>query len=179
WVERSDLVVSYDQTFGQLDRLLEKYCAGGALCTAVIIEDKAYQKGLMNDPRLLSAQDKWGFEIEGSMTGAEKNDPDIGVPAMVTTMRRREFRFPDAPDETTQHMMSLLKGEFRSWRPHVKGNRLEMDQVMSIYFGHRWWRQMKGTVRRSDRSSSEIKTQGLPFEPSGAGGLLLPSGFRR
>lgn len=178
WIERTIGLTSYDQIFGQLDRLLARYCAEGATCLAVIIEDRAFQKGLLEDHRLLALQRQYGFNVEGHTTGYSKHDKDIGIPMIPTMMRRGEFITPWADDETTQLMMGGMLAEMERWRPHKKGTELEQDIVMTIYFGTVWWSRLRATTPSGTRTSRAGRTRRLPYEPTQLVGTL-PSGYRR
>lgn len=177
WFEDSQGLTSYDQIFGICERLLDRWGNHGALCHAVILEENAFQKGLAEDPRLLTLQSKWGFEIIGHNTGTNKMDADIGVPAMPTTMRRGEYRIPWADDLVTREMMGTYIRELQAWRPYRKGRDLVQDFTVTGWFGHKWWQPMRSQATQLTTTSTVV-TRGLPFTPTGSKGLLLPSGFR-
>ena len=110
----------------------------------VVVEDKAFQRGLMRDDLMLDMQRRHGFRLVPNTTGREKSDPDIGVPAIEYSIMREEVTIPWADDVSEKAMDPLLR-HLHQWRPGVAGNKLEQDMVMALWFAWRRWRRMRDT----------------------------------
>jgi hypothetical protein len=112
----------------------------------VVVEDKAFQKGLLNIDSLIELQNRYGFRIVPNNTNKDKQSPDIGVPAMPLSMLRHEITIPWA-DEPSRDRMALLLGHLHIWRPGTRGNTLTVkkdkvpqDLTMALWFAWRRWR---------------------------------------
>lgn len=167
WVEVNSNLNNYDDIIAILQRLLRIYTGNGAVCAAVIIEAMAFQKGMLEDRRLIELQAQYGFEAIPHTTGRNKADPVIGVPAMPGSFRRGEISIPWGGEET-QAMFEELTGELRRWRVAKRGTELVQDIVMAFWFGWMWWDQNRGHIIR-------IKDPISPLPPDRG----LPSGMTR
>lgn len=147
----------------------------GAHVTDVVIEEMAFQKGMLTDRQLLSLQQRWGFAIRGHLTNANKYDENIGVASMARDMRMGNIEIPYADDEITQPMMDQIVRQLKAWRPRKRGTELRQDQVMALWFGWILWRERRGTEETTDSSFS---FKGMPWSPTRSG-LLTPMGARR
>lgn len=136
--------------------------------THVIIEDKAFQKGLVEDEDLLALQARFAFDISGHDTGSNKRDPRIGVPGMARSFRRQEIDIPWGDDVSRNQMAGLVK-ELVAWRPS-KGTQLTQDMVMALWFCWLVWRDVRETLTANDQA---FTTDGIPYG-SRASGLLIP-----
>lgn len=151
------------------DLLYDFHQEGRHPVTHVIIENKAFQKGLVEDEDLLALQEKFGFDIAGHDTGNNKRDANIGVPGMARSFRRQEIDIPWA-DAVSEAEMQVLCQELTSWRP-VKGTLLTQDLVMALWFCWIVWRDVRDTLSVMDDS---FHSDGLPWG-SRSSGLLIPA----
>ena len=108
--------------------------------TDVIIENNAYQKGLVNDLRLQEMSQRLHFSIMGHHTGTNKYDEVIGVPQMERSMLQGKVKIPFGADPRTRAAVEHLCIELRTWRPLQRGNRLRQDRLMSMWFAWILWR---------------------------------------
>lgn len=141
----------------------------------IIMEDKAFQKGLLNDESLLRLRERWGFQITGHQTGSTKNDEDFGVASMAAGFLRGEIILPAATDPQTKAFRDALDAELKAWRPRKRGTQLRQDLVMSLWFLWLLWRMRRDHVTLGP---SNWDTGAVPFNtkvpqlivPVGAGG---------
>lgn len=131
--------------------------------TEVVIEDKAFQKGIFEDKALKALVVAYGFNVTGHQTGAEKADPNFGIPGMARSFRRQEIELPGADDPATQAAIELLRRELTNWKPYKRGNRLRQDLVMALWFC--WLRWQAKREHLGEGHTQEIRTAGLPFKP--------------
>ena len=130
--------------------------------STVVIEDKAFQRGLLKDDRLLEAQRQFGFRIVANTTGKEKTDPDIGVPTLEMAMRRQEITIPWA-DELSQKKMYPLIDQLGQWRPGVNGVKLPQDLVMCLWFAYRRWLGQRELPPALSNDMSAWRTKASPL----------------
>jgi hypothetical protein len=141
----------------------------------VIMEDKAFQKGLLNDESLMRLRERWGFQITGHNTGSTKNDEDFGVASMAAGFLRGEIVLPASTDPQTKAFRDALDAELKAWRPRRRGTQLRQDLVMSLWFLWLLWRMRRDHVTLGP---SNWDTGAVPFNtkvpqlivPMGAGG---------
>jgi hypothetical protein len=141
----------------------------------VIMEDKAFQKGLLNDESLIRLRERWGFQITGHNTGSTKNDEDFGVASMAAGFLRGEIILPGSDDPQTRAFREALDAELKAWRPRRRGTQLKQDMVMSLWFLWLLWRRRREFVTLGP---SNWDTGAVPFNtkvpklivPVGAGG---------
>lgn len=175
---RKDLDLSNNQQIWQiLEESIYLGMATGSRCTEVVIEDKAFQKGLLDDPGLLALRKQFGFSVYGHQTGLNKYDPDLGIPQMPRAIDRGEILLPDSPDPETTEARKLLDRELKKWRPYKRGNRLTQDLVITLWFGWMTWRRVRHLLEQGGRAHQGWQATGLPSTmrttPSG---LALPTG---
>lgn len=164
-----------------IDRLGDTigYCsANGASVTDVVIEAMAFQKGLVHDENLLELRDYWGFSIRDHLTGWNKYDPDIGVPSMAESFRKREIVLPYADDTYTRFEIDELVRQLYAWKPGVRGSRLRQDRVMALWFCWIMWRERWKQPSASVNNGMGWRKEALPYKATRSG-LLLPSTMRR
>ena len=82
----------------------------------------AFQKGLLEDDRMMELQQRFGFRLIPHTTNRNKADPDLGIPSMPMAMIRREITIPWADEESTT-VMGVLLDQLHIWRPWMGGNR--------------------------------------------------------
>ena len=150
-------------------RLVEEYAAqydvpGLAHVTELVIEDKAFQKGLMDDESLHALVRRFGFRVTGHTTGHEKVDRDLGIPGMVRDFLRQKIDISGADDPATEGAFGELRSQLLAWRPDRRGNRLQQDLVMALWFCWLRWRTIRHRLR-TDPHATAITTTALPFKP--------------
>ncbi len=143
--------------------------------TEVVIEDKAFQKGLLDDMGLVDLRDRFGFRSHGHQTGENKYDPDLGIPQMARSFERGEILLPGAGDAHTKTGRIVLDDQMIKWRPYKRGNRLTQDLVIGLWFCWMTWRRCRNTLGSYSMDTQGWKTSGLPYAATGAG-LILPTG---
>lgn len=167
-----DCELRYDLTSNrEIVQVLENFCARWhddetMIVYMIVIEDKAFQKGLLRDDGLLELQTKYGFRIAPNTTGKEKTDKDIGVPAMPTSMIRREITIPMADPDSVERMRPLFD-HLHSWKPGVPGNKLAQDMVMALWFNYRKWRTDRDTPVHPQSSRDNWRGRGSPLRSPG------------
>jgi hypothetical protein len=163
-----------NQVLGVATEVMQDIVNKGGMVTDFIIEDKAFQHGLLRDPQTERMQERFGFAIRGHQTGSDRNDENIGVPSMVHTMLRGEMHFPWGEDDYTRLWVGELKSQLLSWKPSKPGNKLRMDIVMALWFCWIVWRNRRGVfvVNPSDWKTN-MKN---PYPKTN--GLVLPRGYR-
>lgn len=144
--------------------------------TTFVVEDKAFQRGLLRDQGLLDLQKAYGFSIVPHQTGDDKNDDVVGVTGMVTSARRGEIVLPAATDEITRARIGPLREELVRWRPRIRGTRLKQDKVVTLWFGWLTWRKRRDIlVEPSDHQTSPSQSP-LPWKPMRAVSITRPGG---
>lgn len=148
---------------------------------SLVIEDKAFQRGLLRDDSILSLRDKYGLSLVPHQTGSEKNDPAIGVPSMAAGLERGQIILPHSSDPATVQFYDQIKKELLSWRPGVRGNRLTQDMVMVMWFLWMQWRKHRETLDalasiRVDGGGFRVR--GLPYAPTATSLITTPGGRR-
>jgi hypothetical protein len=144
----------------QIFDILEDYCAtwsrpNVSRVSVVVVEDKAFQRGLLTDDRMLELQERYGFEVVPNTTGWEKSDENIGLPGMATSMIRREITWCWA-DTPSREAFGELEKQLQRWRPNVPGNKLRQDLPMCTWFLWRRWRTDWRSVDAHPRFTREI-----------------------
>jgi len=129
----------------------------------LIIEMMAFQTALGKDDRMLAFAQKYGFRIYPHTTGDNKFDSNFGVASMATSIRAQEMTIPWGDEEAEEKFRPLLN-EMEKWRPHVRGVKLRMDAIMSLWFMHLFWTSQKNVIDFEAKKAS-FKRQGLPWKP--------------
>lgn len=172
-VERVDLF-NNQQIIDNVSDVIDWCERDGAETTDLIIEDKAFQAGLMLDRSLIELRKQKKFLVHGHKTGINKYDEDIGVPSMARSFQRGEIVLPWASDGYTREMVGELVSQLYRWKPFVRGNRLRQDMVMALWFCWIIWQNRVGVAPATRRGTQGFKTQGLPWAPTKTG-LLVPT----
>jgi hypothetical protein len=141
----------------------------------MVLEDKAFQKGLLDDEGLIALRERYNFTTHGHQTGTNKYDPDLGIPQMARSFERGEILLPGAPDDPTGEMRRILDEHMLKWRPYKRGNRLTQDLVITLWFAWMTWRRVRHLMADASVEHAGWKTAGLPYTPTSTG-LLLPTG---
>lgn len=164
---------SNQEIFEACELAANEYTTRGARWLHLHIEDKAFQKGLLNDDALKALKTRYGITAIGHTTGTTKYDHNIGIPGMARDFRRGVIEIPGADDDATEAFMAHLRDQLIRWRPHVKGTALTMDLVMALWFAWLWWKDHRhglGTYRPpTDDTASR---PALPWQPT-----VLPGGL--
>lgn len=130
----------------------------------VVVETKGMQKGIVTDDKLLELQAEIGFEIVHQETGWDKRDEDFGVAQMARSMTRAELDFPAGDQQSIERFTTLYR-EMKDWRPNVHGNKLKMDEVMTLWFlWTRWHKQRRKSIKRGS-NASEFGFAPMPTMP--------------
>lgn len=160
--------------------MLAKWCIGPLQATHLVIEDKAFQRGLLKDDQMRQIAVDYGCQLVPYTTGREKNDPDVGIPSLVAAFEQGRIVLPAAVDDATDRFINELVRQFERWRPRVSGAVLKQDYVMVCWFTFLRWRKMRAHLDtlgdNPDRSNnySPFKVAGLPYAPTQ---IVMPSGF--
>lgn len=159
---RVDLnLTSTEQIFGILEDFCHQFPIGH-----VILEDKAFQKGLLEDASLQRLRKRFGFTIGSHQTGVNKYDPELGIPQMVRSFIREEFDLPGGDDPATKEAMATLRRQLIAWRPYKKGTRLTQDLVITLWFAWMRWMHRKEHLSHMQSGASAVKFPGLPYKPT-------------
>ena len=147
-----------------VESLILKHTVGtGNWVSDLIIEEAAFQKGMLQDDSFLALRKKYGFSIRGHQTGSNKYDQNFGVASMVHHMVAGRFDFPDADDVATQSAIRPFLKELEGWRPYKRGTRLKQDRVMALWFAYIPWMQ------RIRASAAAVERKQEPWAASGLG----------
>lgn len=143
---RTDTTLRNNQEIiGVVEEMFHRHPHRGAQ-RLLMIEDKAFQKGLMRDESLVRLRDRMGVLCFPHNTGSEKNDENVGVPSMAAGFLRGEIVLPGANDPDTQRFRDALNAELLRWRPRRPGTKLKQDMVMSLWFCWLLWRRRREYV---------------------------------
>ena len=134
-----------------------------------ILEMMAWQQSLGKDDRLLELGNKYGFRIYPHETRGNKHDPTFGVASMAGSMRAQELTIPWGDDAAKEQMSGLIH-ELKTWRPAVRGNKLRMDRVMSLWFAWLYWTQIKASMQIQE---TKWQMKRLPWAPTRPVGRIL------
>lgn len=155
--------------------MCSKWAGSGFQFTHLVIEDKAFQKGLLRDDDMRHIAARFGMSIVPYNTGGEKNDPDIGVPSMTSAIDSGIITFPGAGDDYTEMLWRKLRQQFVRWRPFRKGSVLTQDLVMVTWFCFLRWRKMRewldqiqihGEGPHARTSLAHVTVGALPYAPT-------------
>lgn len=155
----------------------EKWAVGGLNFTHLIIEDKAFQRGLLRDDEIRTLASIFGFQIVPYSTGSEKNDPNIGVPSLAAAFEQGRIVIPNASDPATTLFLNKYLSQFEKWRVGARGNKLTQDFVMVTWFCFLRWRKMRAYMDQLAPTgpsplgpptppTHSFRGQGLPFPPT-------------
>jgi hypothetical protein len=133
----------------------------------VIIERTAMQRGIARDQRLRDMATKYGFFVVEHETAGTKSDAVLGVGSMAGGFLRKEISLA-AGDDIAKARLSPLRAELRAWRPGIATRFLKQDTVMSLWFGWRWWMQMRASMTAP---TDAFKTGRMPYKPIGQGAM--------
>ena len=147
----------YEDIIDRMDQFSKMYHP-----MAWVVEVNAMQKGLARLDVLRALAEHHGFRIIEHDTRTNKTDLSIGVAAMGGGFMRREFSLPYGDEAARRKTMQLVKQLYK-WRPDMPSRYLVQDQVMSLWFGWKWWNQMK---RSMQTDLSGWNRPAMPFTPT-------------
>jgi hypothetical protein len=158
-----------------LDEECHRYTTETSFVSTVVVEINAFQKGLLEDDRILEVQQRFGFRLIPHTTTRNKSDPDIGVPSMAMAMTRHEITIPWA-DEVSITIMGALLDQLHIWRPGLKGNRpgggakyvagkdsVPQDLTMALWFAYIQWRATRDTPSYPAPDVASWRSSGSPL----------------
>lgn len=131
---------TYDDIYHNIAVLSEKYRP-----SVWVIEDNAFQQGLINAPQLIELQRKFGFQIQSHKTARNKHDPVYGVAMMASAFTEGELKFPWAGQDEIE-MFGPLIDELRAWTPDKRGGQLVQDRVVGAWFCWKHWQEIRGVA---------------------------------
>lgn len=134
---------SYEQLFYQLEQWSGRYHP-----EYWCIETESFQKGLIQDERVLSLAAQYGFTPIPHLTHGRKFDAIIGVASMAGAFARGEIRLPYGDEYTRQEIDKLLT-ELRNWRPDVPTKMLKQDRIMALWFCYVQWLNTRANIMAS------------------------------
>jgi hypothetical protein len=163
-------LTKYDEIVQIIAEECHRYSTPDSVVTMVIVEDKAFQKGLLTTDAMIELQRRFGFRLVPNNTNNDKSSHDIGVPAMPLSMIRREITVPWA-DEASQTNMGLLLGQLHIWRPGTRGNTLTVkkdkvpqDLTMTLWFAWKKWRTVaRDTTMHMTVNAAAFTSRGSPL----------------
>ncbi len=152
-----DLITSrdtrrYEDIYAQIASLAARYRPN-----VVVVEQNNFQKGLLQDDRLLSIAAKFGFTVQSHQTGRNKHDPVMGVAMMASAFADSELRIPWAA-QTDVDQYGPLMDELRLWKPTKRGSELKQDMVMAVWFAWVQWE----AVRKTTLTPSNVIRRDVP-----------------
>jgi hypothetical protein len=165
-------LTSNQQIFGVVEQVASDHTNRDCPWLHLIMEDKAFQRGLFGDEGLMRMRDRYGFTVGGHQTGINKYDPNLGIAAMARSFSRREIEIPNGDDEETQRFYKALTAELYAWRPNMKGTQLKQDYVMALWFIWIWWKRNRDAMAPG---AGDFSFGGLPYAMTRTG-LALPTG---
>ena len=163
------------QVIGQVEQVLWFMEGNGGHVTDVVIESKAFQKGLLHDESLKDLRARNHFSVQGHDTGWNKYDDDIGVPSLAESFIRGEIVLPWAEDDMTRGIIAELCSQLYKWKQGLRGNRHRQDMVMALWFAWILWRSRWKAPVKARKKSNQFRRSGLPWSPTESG-LLVPQG---
>lgn len=130
----------------------------------IIIEQNAFQKGLVQDDRLREISYALGFSINAHTTGRNKLDQVMGVASMAGDFMRGEIRIPWGDDHARARFEPLVQ-QLRDWRPTIPTKLLRQDAVMALWFNRIMWVNFREAI---GMDTSSFTMRGLPYRPTPA-----------
>lgn len=172
--EREDLR-NNEQVIDEVEWAVLRAIDCGWSPSEVVIEDKAFQKGLMADRQLQELAARHGLSVRGHQTGENKYDDSIGIPSMARDMRLGRIAVARGIERADEAWIDELDRQLRRWRPYRKGNRLRQDRLMALWFAWIIWRQRNYHLAATVTTTEQFGFRGMPYTPTRAG-VLVPSG---
>ena len=130
----------YEDIYAQIDQLASRHKP-----TIVVVEENNFQKGMLQDDRLIALARRHGFLLHAHRTGRNKHDPVLGVMSMASAFTEEEISVPWCTP-ADQEMFRPLMEELRTWLPSKRGAELKMDTVMTLWFAWLQWENVRRTI---------------------------------
>ena len=160
---RRDVGLSkYSQIFDLLEEECHRWSTANSYVDLMVVEDKAFQRGILRDDRMVELQRRFGFRVVPNTTNREKVDPDIGVPSLPLAMWRGEITVPWADKSSRENMEPLLR-DLAIWKPGIPGTKLPQDHTMTLWFAHRQWRAVRNNPVHPPADMSTFASRGSPL----------------
>jgi hypothetical protein len=170
---QDDGLTSNQAIFGVVEEVARSHTNRDVPWLHLVMEDKAFQKGLFGDEGLARLRERHGFTVGGHQTGINKYDPNLGIAAMARSFSRNEIEIPGGDDPATTRFREALVTELHAWRPNMRGTRLKQDYVMALWFMWMWWQRHRDAL--VGVGAADFTFGGLPYGPTNTG-LVLPTG---
>lgn len=148
----------YEQIFAVINEFASKYHP-----SLLIIENNAFQKGILNHRTLNELGAKHGFRVLPHTTTGDKADQMIGVPGMAGAFLRDEIVIPWG-DEFSRERMAPLVRQLRSWRADIKARVLRQDAVMAMWFNWQQW-DLNNRVMAAN-AGDQFRRHSMPYRPT-------------
>lgn len=161
-IRRDVGLTKYSQIFDVLEEECHRYSTKNSFVQLMVIEDKAFQRGILRDDRLIELERRFGFRVVPNTTNKEKVDPDIGVPSVPLAIWRGELTIPWG-DEASRENMAPLLTDLHQWRPGIPGTKLPQDHTMTLWFAVRQWRHVRDVPVHRQVDSSQFRSRGSPI----------------
>jgi hypothetical protein len=163
-------LTKYEEIIGIIAEECHRFSTPTSVVSMVVIEDKAFQRGILRMDALIELQRRFGFRLVPNNTNSDKQDPDVGVPAMPLSMLRGEITIPWA-DDVSQDAMAPLLAQLHMWRPGARGNtttvkkdKVPQDLTMALWFVWRRWRNVgRDTVVHATVNPDQFLFRGSPL----------------
>lgn len=177
WIRESVGLRSNEAIMAEVATVAEKFKKSYQL-TDLVIESMNFQAGLARDERLQEMRDHYGFAAREHLTGLNKYDPDIGVPSMATSFRKKEIILPYGDDSLTRYEIDELMRQLRAWRPQRiggitvrRGNKQRQDRVMALWFAWILWQNRWKSIESADNPVAGF-SRGVPSQGIGTGPIM-------
>jgi len=160
-----DALLEYQ--IGSVEVILQRIEAWAILYNfdVLVVEENAFQKGLVYDDRLKALARQYGFIIHAHTTGRNKLDEDLGVARMPSSFIAGQVSIPWA-DTTSIKRMETLCEQLMNWRPHASGMKLRQDLVMAFWFCWLDWQSQRVNEIRRQITPSITRQHRLPYTPT-------------
>lgn len=131
----------------------------------LVIEENAFQKGLLKEDSLIELQNRYGFRIRGHRTSENKYDENVGIPSMATDFMRGQIELPWAIEQESKNEYDKLIDELYMWRPNKKGTHLRQDLVMALWFA---WIIFHERREQAEVDVASFRFRAMPYAHTGA-----------
>ena len=140
-----DLITSrtirrYEDIYAQIASIAARFRPN-----VVVVEQNNFQKGMLQDDRLIALSKRFGFKVQGHVTNRNKHDPVMGVAMMASAFTDDELHIPWA-DQTAVETFGPMLDELRAWTPSKRGSQQKMDTVMTLWFAWLQWESVRHTI---------------------------------
>lgn len=141
----------------------------------LVIEAMNFQRGLARDERLVQLRTKHAFTMGEHMTNVNKYDQNIGIASMAGDWEAGNIVLPYGDDERTRRDVDETCRQLKAWKPLVRGNKVRMDRVMTMWFAWIWWQSKRTTL---EAEPIKWRRHGLLLGADARPRLIIPIGAR-